>query len=135
MMVVDSIKENNQIAKEYKELLKISYQSLSKDIHVLLGFLLSAPALFAQFRELIDRNELLRVFDLVQAFAQVLHVARVQHVIYDVLVQTRDKTLRSLLFLSVIFRSSSFTRTTRTGGSALLSSLLLLFRCVFCDFF
>jgi len=30
-MVVDSIKENNQIAKEYKELLKISYQSLSKD--------------------------------------------------------------------------------------------------------
>ena len=31
MMVVDSIKENNQIAKEYKELLKISYQSLSKD--------------------------------------------------------------------------------------------------------
>ena len=31
MMVVDSIKENNQIAKEYKELLKISYQSLLKD--------------------------------------------------------------------------------------------------------
>jgi len=31
MMVVDSIKENSQIAKEYKELLKISYQSLSKD--------------------------------------------------------------------------------------------------------
>ena len=30
-MVVDSIKENSQIAKEYKELLKISYQSLSKD--------------------------------------------------------------------------------------------------------
>jgi len=30
-MVVDSIKENNQIAKEYKELLKISYQSLLKD--------------------------------------------------------------------------------------------------------
>jgi len=30
-MVVDSIKENNQIAKEYKELLKISYQSLSND--------------------------------------------------------------------------------------------------------
>ncbi|MDB4097510.1 RelA/SpoT family protein [Flavobacteriaceae bacterium] len=31
MMVVDSIKENSQIAKEYKELLKISYQSLSND--------------------------------------------------------------------------------------------------------
>ena len=31
MMVVDSIKENSQIAKEYKELLKISYQLLSKD--------------------------------------------------------------------------------------------------------
>ena len=30
-MIVDSIKENNLIAKEYKELLKISYQSLSKD--------------------------------------------------------------------------------------------------------
>ena len=30
-MVVDSIKENSQIAKEYKELLKISYQLLSKD--------------------------------------------------------------------------------------------------------
>ena len=30
-MVVDSSKENSQIAKEYKELLKISYQSLSKD--------------------------------------------------------------------------------------------------------
>ena len=30
-MVVDSIKENSQIAKEYKELLKISYQSLSND--------------------------------------------------------------------------------------------------------
>ena len=31
MIVTDSIEENNLIAKEYKELLKISYQSLSKD--------------------------------------------------------------------------------------------------------
>ena len=30
-MVVDSVKENNKIASEYKELLKISYQSLSKE--------------------------------------------------------------------------------------------------------
>lgn len=31
MIVTDSLEENNLIAKEYKELLKISYQSLSKD--------------------------------------------------------------------------------------------------------
>mgnify|MGYP001449275279 FL=1 len=31
MILTDSIKENSLIAKEYKELLKISYQSLSKD--------------------------------------------------------------------------------------------------------
>ena len=31
MMLVDSVKENNKIASEYKELLKISYQSLSKE--------------------------------------------------------------------------------------------------------
>ena len=31
MILTDSIKENSSIAKEYKELLKISYQSLSKD--------------------------------------------------------------------------------------------------------
>ena len=30
-MIIDSIKENSLIAKEYKELLKISYQSLSKE--------------------------------------------------------------------------------------------------------
>ena len=30
-MLVDSVKENNKIASEYKELLKISYQSLSKE--------------------------------------------------------------------------------------------------------
>jgi len=30
-MIIDSIKENSLIAKEYKELLKISYQSLSRD--------------------------------------------------------------------------------------------------------
>ena len=30
-MIIDSIKENNLIAKEYKELLKISYQSLSRE--------------------------------------------------------------------------------------------------------
>jgi len=31
MMIIDSIKENSLIAKEYKELLKISYQSLSRE--------------------------------------------------------------------------------------------------------
>ena len=31
MIVTDSVEENILIAKEYKELLKISYQSLSKD--------------------------------------------------------------------------------------------------------
>ena len=30
-MIIDSIKENSLIAKEYKELLKISYQSLSRE--------------------------------------------------------------------------------------------------------
>ena len=31
MILIDAIKENNLIAKEYKELLKISYQSLSSE--------------------------------------------------------------------------------------------------------
>ena len=38
MILTDSIKENSLIAKEYKELLKISYQSLSKDDRKLIHF-------------------------------------------------------------------------------------------------
>ena len=45
-MVVDSIKENNQIAKEYKELLKISYQSLSKDDRKLIRLAFNTSCFF-----------------------------------------------------------------------------------------